>query len=457
MHRIRWIGLLAVFALIAGACGDDDTTAETVVVTSIVEVPGETITVTSVVTETSIVTEAAPGEIVVMAKWGASGGEGDAFLQVLDAFTAATGIGVNYVGVGDQLPTVLSTQVEGGQPPDVAILPQPGLLKDLAALGALVPIEASAGDELDADFAPVWRELGSVDGTLYGVFFKAANKSTVFYDVNVFAENGITPPATWDEWVAASEALLDAGITPISVGGADGWTLSDWFENVYLRVGGPEKYQQLTDHEIPWTDESVKNTLATMAELIGVDDHVARGLDGALQVGFGDSVKLVFGDEPEAAMVFEGDFVAGVILSETSSTAEDFDFFDFPSIDGSPPGVMGGGDVAVVLKDSPEAQALVEFLATPEAGEVWAALGGFLSPNQRVDLAVYPDDIARKAASGLTNAEQFVFDLSDLVPAALGGTGGAGIWGGLQNWLANPSDIDGVTAQIESEAAAAFG
>ena len=114
--------------------------------------------------------------------------------------------------------------------------------------------------------------------------------------------------------MTAAGNLLDAGITPVAVGGADGWTLSDWFENVYLRTAGPEKYDQLTNHEIPWTDQSVKDALATMGELIGVSDFVARGSSGAGQVGFGDSVKLVFSDAPEAAIVYEGDFVAGVIL-----------------------------------------------------------------------------------------------------------------------------------------------
>lgn len=427
---LRVFALVAALTLVVTACGDsggsDDTSTE-------------------------------GGTVTVMAKWGEGGGEGDAFVQVLDAFTAATGIEVVYNGVGDELPTILSTQVENNDPPDVAILPQPGLLKDLAARGALKSIEEAAGDELDASFAGVWRELGSVDGTLYGVFFKGSNKSTVWYDVNVFTDNGITPPTTWDEWLAASDTLVAAGVTPVAVGGADGWTLSDWFENVYLRTAGPELYDQLTNHEIPWTHDSVKEAFEVMGQLIGVDENVARGTDGALQVGFGDSVKLVFGDAPEAAIVFEGDFVGGVIASETSAQAgTDFDFFDFPSIDGSPPSVVGGGDVAVVLTDNPAAMRLVEYLATAEAGEIWAALGGFSSPNRDVDVSVYPDDIARKAAEALANAEQFRFDLSDLVPAALGGTAGSGIWGGLQDWLGN-GDIDAALQSIEADAQAAQG
>lgn len=400
--------------------------------------------------------EASSGRIEVMAGW--TGDEAAAFRQVLAGFTQKTGINVDFESVHQDLPTILSSRVDGGDPPDVAVLAQPGLLKELATLGVLVPVESPVSSSVDQNYAPVWRDLASVDGTLYGVFFKGANKSTVWYDVKVFEAHGLAPPKTWDDWVALSQELLEAGITPIAVGGKDGWVLSDWFENVYLRTAGPEKYDQLAKHEIPWTDQSVKEALAIMAELIGVEDYVARGLDGATDVDWRESVKMVFSDTPEAAVVYEGDFVAGEIISETDARpGTDFAFFEWPSIDGSPRAVVGGGDVAVVLTDHPGAMQLVGYLATAEAAEIWAALGGFSSPNKNVDPSVYPDDISRAFAVALANAEVFRFDLSDLVPASFGATPEAGIWGRLQDWLNNPADIDEISARLETEAEAAFG
>jgi len=400
--------------------------------------------------------EASSGRIEVMAGW--TGDEAAAFRQVLAGFTQKTGINVDFESVQQDLPTILSSRVDGGDPPDVAVLAQPGLLKELATLGVLVPVESPVSSSVDQNYAPVWRDLASVDGTLYGVFFKGANKSTVWYDVKVFEAHGLAPPKTWDDWVALSQELLEAGITPIAVGGKDGWVLSDWFENVYLRTAGPEKYDQLAKHEIPWTDQSVKEALAIMAELIGVEDYVARGLDGATDVDWRESVKMVFSDTPEAAVVYEGDFVAGEIISETDARpGTDFAFFEWPSIDGSPRAVVGGGDVAVVLTDHPGAMQLVGYLATAEAAEIWAALGGFSSPNKNVDPSVYPDDISRAFAVALANAEVFRFDLSDLVPASFGATPEAGIWGRLQDWLNNPADIDEISARLETEAEAAFG
>ncbi|HET9443611.1 MAG TPA: ABC transporter substrate-binding protein [Acidimicrobiales bacterium] len=433
-HLRRLLALLAAVAMLAVACGGDDDGDEGAGGGG--QLSGET--------------------VEVIAKW--TGGELDAAKQVMAAFTEETGIKVNLQGVGDDLPTILSTRVEGGNPPDIAQLPQPGLLVDLAKRGALIPIDDVVGDAVDERYEPVWRDLGSHEGKLYGVWFKAANKSTVWYRTEAWKDAELEPPETWEEWKTASQDLLDAGVKPLTVGGADGWVLTDWFENVYLRTAGPEKYDQLAAHEIPWTDPSVKQALTKLREILGEEDFLAKGLSGSLQVTFEDSVKQVFGSSPEAATVFEGDFVANVIRDETEAKAgTDFDFFPWPSIDGSDPAVMGGGDVVVMLKDKPAARELLEYLATAEAAEIWAELGGFSSPNKDVDLDVYPDDISRRAAEQLVEAKTFRFDLSDLVPAAFGGTKGAGMWGRLQDWLADPADIDGITQKLEAEANAAGG
>lgn len=427
-----WLALGASLALATAACGGGGPARE-----APTDLEGQTIEVAAV--------------------WGEDTGEATSFADIIAAFEEETGATVTYTSTGDDIATVLGPRVEGGEPPDVAILPQPGLLRDFAARDALQPLDDLVGDELDANFAPVWRELGTVDDTLYGVWFKAANKSTFWYNIGAFSDAGVEPPATWDELSAAAQTISDSGVTPYAIDGASGWVLSDWFENIYLRTAGAEAYDQLTAHEIPWTDETVTTALSTFAEVL---DPVllAGGTDGTLQSEFPHSVTLVYADPPEAAMMYEGDFVAGVVGSETNAElGTDADFFDFPSIDGSPPGVVGGGDVAVLMKDTEAGRSFIEFLATPEAGEIWAALGGFTSPNKNVDLSVYPDDITRRSAEALTQAESFEFDMSDLQPAEFGGTAGQGIWGLLQEFVRDPSDVDGIAQQLEDAAAAAFG
>ena len=394
-------------------------------------------------------------QLEVAAVW--SGEEQAAFEQVADVFEEQTGATVTFTSTGDDIATVIGTRVQGGDPPDVAILPQPGLLADFAERGALTPLNADVEAAVDDNYADVWKELGTVEGELYGVWFKAANKSTVWYRTDAFEQAGVQPPETWDDLIAAAGTLADSGVAPVAIAGGDGWTLTDWFENVYLRIAGPEKYDQLADHEIPWTDPTVISTLETLAELWGQQRLVEGGPQGALQTSFPQSVTKVFGTQ-DAAMVYEGDFVAGVISGETDATVgEDAQFFPFPAVDGSQPSVVGGGDVAVLMEDSEVGQAFLEFLAGPEAPAVWVGLGGFTTPNQNVDLGEYPDDISRQVAEQLVEAETFRFDMSDLAPPEFGGTPSQGMWQALQDFLRDPSQVQQTAQRLEQAAAAAYG
>jgi alpha-glucoside transport system substrate-binding protein len=396
------------------------------------------------------------GSVSVMAVW--SGAEQESFQAVIDGFTEAyPDVDVTYTSAGDQLPTQLSTAVEGGNPPDVAMLPQPGLMSDFADQGALQPLDFAATD-IEDNFGESVVDLGSVDGTLYGFIFKAANKSLVWYNVGAYSDAGVEPAEDWDAWVANGDTILASGVPAYSIGGADGWTLTDLFENIYLRSAGPDMYDQLATHEIPWTDQSVKDALGLMADVIGNSDNIAGGTQGALQTDFPTSVTKVFADPPEAAQVMEGDFVAGVITDSTEAQPGDgFDVFAFPPVGESGTVVVGGGDTAVMFNDTPAAQAFIQYLTTPEAAQIWAERGGFASLNKNLDASVFPDEIQQTTAGALVEAEAFRFDLSDLQPAEFGGTVGQGLFKDFQDFLANPTDIDGIAQQMEDNAAAAYG
>ncbi len=395
------------------------------------------------------------GSIDVVAVW--TGAEQENFEAVLDAFTEETGIEANYKSTGDDVGAYLGTQIEGGNPPDVAMLPQPGLLRDLAAEGSLTEANEDVQAALEENFDPVWTELGSAEGSLYGVYFKVANKSTWWYNTAVFEQAGVEPPTTWDELLETAKTVNASGVPFVSMGGSDGWTLTDWFENIYIQTAGADKYDQLANHEIPWTDQSVIDAMNTWAELVGDEANIAGGTAGALQTDFVTSVTAVYSDPPEAATVYEGDFVAGVITAETKAKlGQEADFFDFPQIGDAAPAVVGGGDVAVALTDTEEAQQLLAYLGTPEAAEVWAAKGGFTSANQNLDTSVYPDDITRRSAEAIVNAEDFRFDLSDLQPAAFGGTVGKGLFLRFQDFLKNTDDPESIAKALEKDAAKAF-
>ncbi|MEU2426099.1 ABC transporter substrate-binding protein [Streptomyces sp. NPDC007851] len=393
----------------------------------------------------------------VAAVW--TGQEQKNFKQVLAEFEKRTGAKVTFVPAQDPIINFLGSKIAGGQPPDIALLPQPGAIKQAVQKGWAKPLSADTVTEVQKNYSPGWQDIGKVGGKQYGVYYKAANKSLVWYNTKVFENAGAKEPKTWQELLTAAQAVYDSGVTPFSVGGADGWTLTDWFENVYLSQAGPDKYDQLAQHKIKWTDPSVKQALTTLAQIWGKKGYVAGGAAGALQTEFPASVTQTFtgGDQPKAAMVYEGDFVQVNIGETKAKVGTDAKVFPFPSVGSTAP-VVSGGDAAVIFKDSKGAQALAKFLASPDAATIQAKLGGYLSPNKSVPNSAYPNDVQRKIAQALiASGDDFRFDMSDQAPQAFGGTPGKGEWKDLQDFLQNPKDVAGTQAKLEKDAAAAYG
>lgn len=391
--------------------------------------------------------------IDVASDW--SGAEQENFEQVLDYFEEETGAQVTYTSLGNNVSTALGTQIEGGGAPDIALVPQPGLVDQLVESDDIVPMTDEVVAAVDANYAETWKDLSTYDGELYGVWFKAANKSTVWYNVGVYENAGADVPETWEDFTATLQLISDSGVPGLVVGADVGWPLTDWFENVYLRTAGPEMYDQLAAHEIPWTDDSVIEALEILGELWGNDTLL---MPGGAQRSFPDSVTAAFTDPAEAGTVYEGDFVAGNIAEQTDSVVgEDANFYPFPSINGSEPAVMGAGNVAIAFNDDEATMALMTYLASPEAANIWIELGGFTSPNQNADTSLYPDDVSLAIAEQLTSAESFRFDMSDLTPSAFGGTEGEGMWAVLIEFYENPDDVEGTAQALEDAAVAAYG
>jgi alpha-glucoside transport system substrate-binding protein len=393
------------------------------------------------------------GSLSTMAIW--AGEEQKSFQAVIDGFKEKyPNVSVKYTSGGDNLAPLLSTAVQGGNPPDIAALGQPGLVADFAKKGAIKPIDDLESKIVDA-FGDDVANAGKVDGKQYAVMFKGANKSTIWYNVADFKEAGVEPAKSWPDLTKDRDTLKAAGITPYSVGVDVGWPITDMFENIYLRTAGSDMYDKLAKHEIPWTDPSVKKAMTMMKDIVGQSDYMVGGTDSALQTEMPTSVANVFSDNPKGAMVVLGDFAPGVTKT-TLQPGTGFNVFDFPSINGSKPSVVGGGDLFVEFKKSEAADAFLEYLTTTDAAEIWAKRGGFSSPNKDLDTSIYPDEITRKTASALAKAETFRFDLSDLQPAGFGATPGQGLFKEFSDLVANPNNIDQITQKMEADAKKAY-
>jgi ABC-type glycerol-3-phosphate transport system substrate-binding protein len=385
--------------------------------------------------------------------------EAQAFERVLERFTDRTGATVSFSSTeGEDITAVLDRRLAADDPPDVAILPQPGLLDRYAASGDILPIDELVGEEVRSRWAPVWQRLGSSGGELYGVWFKAANKSLFWYSIAEFERLGEVPPDDLDGLMSLADELSAGGTPAFSLTGApsDAWTLTDWFENLYIGIAGPDRYDALAEHRQRWTHPTVESTLRAMAALLAPANVT---LPAGPETTFPESVAAVFATDPDAAMVMEGDFVPGQVAESTrAELGVDVDVFAFPATSPRDRFVVGGGDAAVLMSASPGGEALLQFLALPEAAAEWAALGGFVSPNEDVDLTVYPDPTTRRIARSVLEAgDRFRFDLSDLQPVEFGGTTDAGLWAELRAFVADPSDVEGTMARLEAAAAAAWG
>jgi ABC-type glycerol-3-phosphate transport system substrate-binding protein len=375
------------------------------------------------------------GSVSMWAEW--TGAEQTQIAAVLKPFEQSTGITVNYAGKGSgTTDTAIETAVKGGAPPDVALVPDPGTLIALAHQHAIKPLGPVIGSE-SKNYSPAWNSLATVNGKLYGVWFKGANKNTVFYNPALFHAAGIKKaPTTWQQMLADAAALKAAGTTPVSLCTDVGWPVADLWQNLYLKINGATDYNALAAHHMSWKSATVTKAFDTMNQLVSQPSNLLGGTSGALASTYPECVDKVFpraGTQPQAAMVIEGDFVTSEVVANsknyhagttgkggakcTANPAQTpcYDLFAFPTPSGkNTNAIQGAGDVAMLFNSTPQAKALIKYLASPSSAAIWARAGGFASPNNKVPLSAYPDTVSREDASQLVSAKAFVFSLDDL-------------------------------------------
>ena len=436
MKRTRWlilIGLLALVVSLVAACGDDETPTPTTA-----EAPP---------------TPAGPKTANVLGVWG--GDELTNFQASVAPWEERTGLAMGFSGTRD-LSAILTTRIEADNPPDIAVLPNPGLMQELARDGKLIALDDVLDmDKIRNEYSQAWIDLGTVDGKFYAIYYKAANKGTIWYSPKTFAANGWEVPGTWDELVALSDEIKASGLAPWSVavesGGASGWPGTDWIGEILLHESGPEVYDNWVSHDIPWTDAGIKSAFEKFGWVTLTEGNVPGGAQAALATFFIDGSYLPFEDPPQAAMYYLGSFTQGFISDQFPdlTAGEDYSFFSFPTINDAYAGaVTGGADVVVMLNDNATSRSLMNYLASAEPQNIWAGLGGFTAVNNQVSASTYPDELAGKTAEQLSGASIYRFDADDSMPSAVQ----SAFWTGILNYLGDPSSLDAVLAEIESVA-----
>jgi alpha-glucoside transport system substrate-binding protein len=397
-------------------------------------------------------TKRSAGSIEVLSLWG--GSEKDAFLKVTSAFTAKTGIKVEYTSARNFIPDI-RTRLAAGNPPDIGILPRPGYISTLAKEGALKTLSSLglSNGYMAGNYSAGWLRLGSSGGKLYGVPAKANSKSVIWYKPDSFKKYKFKIPKTWAQLLAITKAYKAKGLVPWSVGAGPSqsqWTLTDWFENIYARTAGPAKYQALFTGKLKFTDASVAKAARIMTQIIN-NKYVLNGVQGVLGQSFVGGITDVFGTSPKAQLYFEGGFVGGIALQQVNpalkpgKTIGDFPWPTIkPSLDHP---VVGAADFAAAFKDTPEVRQFLKYISTGAAGTIWVSTNAVTSPNKKVPARAYPSVLARAEARQLATAKTFLFDGSDLLPGAFGDT-----WGfALQDVIQHPNNIPSILSTFQGK------
>jgi alpha-glucoside transport system substrate-binding protein len=381
-----------------------------------------------------------------------------AIQDTLQAWGDTVGLTIEYSGDADWEANI-NTQVEGGNPPDISIFPQPGKLAEFAAAGSVVALTDEVNATIDEYWAEDYQIYGESEGVQYGVPVKTDLKSLVWYQPSAFEAAGYEVPTTFDEFTALVDEMAAAGgpkplCVGIESGEATGWTFTDWTEEMVLRQAGGDVYDQWVSHEIPFDDPQIVEAMQTVADLWTEDNVFAAG-GSIAATNFGDNAEpLVNGDcfMHRQASFFAGFFPEGTAFADGSEGA--VDTFYFPDINGDSP-ALTAGTYAAGFNDNPATMAVLNYMATAEYAQARQAaqtaaldggLSGFLSAAQGQDESVY-QPLEQGFLEILNTAEVSRFDASDLMPADVG----AGSFWSEGTSLVN-GDQDAATAAANIEA-----
>ncbi|WP_159942999.1 MULTISPECIES: ABC transporter substrate-binding protein [unclassified Nocardiopsis] len=368
-------------------------------------------------------------------------------------FEACTGIDIKHEGSGE-FEAQLPIRLEGGNAPDLALIPQPGLLERVVSDGHAVPVADGVRANVEEGWGEDWRGYATFDGELYGSPYGANMKSMVWYSPAFFEENGYEVPESWDDMVALSDEIADSGTKPWCVGfesgDATGWPGTDWIENALLRTSGTDAYNDWIAHDIPFDDPQVAEAFDLADGIIRNPDYVNGtfgGVESIAVTSFQEAgLPLLDGG---CAMYLMGSFYSAQ-FEEGVTVAEDGDVYGFvlpPLEAGAEVPVMGGGEFAVPFADRPEVAAVHEYLSTPEYANSRASQGAWVSANQNMDISVIEDPASQFAAEVLLSPDTvFHFDASDSMPSSVGTNV---FWNGMVDWVTGTS-TDDVLETIES-------
>ena len=391
---------------------------------------------------------------------GITGGEADALQATFDQFTKDTGIKVEYTG-DKAFEGNIVTKVTGGSAPDIAIVPQPGLLKTLVDTGDVIPAPDAVVANVDKNWSPDWKKYGTVDGVFYAAPMLANVKGYVWYSPAKFKEWGVSVPTTWQETLDLTKTIQEkTGSAPwcagFASGDASGWPGTDWIEDLVLRQGGPDVYDKWVSGDIKFTDPQIKDAFDAVGQILQNPAYVNAGFGDIKSINstaFGDvAAKVADGTCPlthQASFLSANFLEAKTASGATPTVAPDGDVYGFvlPGIKAGAASVEGGGEFVTAFSKSAATQKVLEFMSTAEWADLRVAQGGSISANLNADPSKASSPLLTDAMKLLQDPNTTVrFDASDLMPSVVGA---GSFWKGMVNWI-DGKDTDSVLSDIQA-------
>ncbi|MFD1744903.1 ABC transporter substrate-binding protein [Rhizobium helianthi] len=277
-----------------------------------------------------------------------------------------------------------------------------------------------------------------IDGKKWGIPYSTYQWG-IYYRKDIFAQQGITPPKTWAELIAACEKLKAAGITPFTIGTKALWPAAGWFDYLNLRVNGYEFHMELTDGKVPYTDPRVKAVFEKWAELVKPGyfnaNHAA--------IDWQDAVPLMV--QGRAAMYLMGNFAVAT-MKDGGLKEEQIGFLQFPKINDVPMAEDAPTEsfhIPAGAKNKEDARKFLTYLAQPETQTKMNAILGQLPINNKATKS--NDPFLAAGFDMLTNAYALAQFYDRDAPADMAKAG----MEGFQEFMVKPDKADAILARLD--------
>jgi len=379
----------------------------------------------------------------------------DGLKKAVDTKASAEGITVKLQKV-DSIDKLIKTKIEAGDTPDIALVPQPGVVASIVELGAALPLDDVLDmPTLEASMVPGTLDAGKVDGKLYGLLTSMNVKSLLFYPKKAFDKAGYKVPTTLDELTALANQIKADGGTPwcltMESGDATGWVATDWFEDLIMRFGGAETYKQWVTHEVTFDSPVVRQAAAYFEQVAFTKGNVLGGREAIAATPFADAAKPMFDAKgPSCWLLKQGSFFVGpdFLPADIFANADtELGVAGFPpATAGGENPVLGGGDLAVLFSDTDAAKKAMNILAETDIANEAVPKSSFLSPHKDFDVSLYPSETQRTIAKVAYDATAFLFDGSDAMPAQVGA---GSFWKEMTAWVNGDESLDDALANID--------